>query len=149
MVAGYHAFMVGVCNRINSDGTYRMGDTMTNITESDGITGGQKFDYDKAPVVQGCLAYFPRAIKAVAFVSRYGATKYGVPYSDKNWERVEDGENRYEAALVRHLLSIHEEGVEFDEESGMLHKAHLAWNALATLELALRRREEERGDGAV
>lgn len=138
MVVSYHAALDSSCNFLNSDGIYRMGGPMT---------AGTKLDHDKAPVVQGCLAYFPRAITAVAFVSKYGATKYQVPYSDKNWERVSDGETRYEAAIVRHLLAVHENGSEFDDESGMLHKAHLAWNALATLELALRRREEERGDG--
>lgn len=97
---------------------------------------GKKYDLGKSPIVQGCLHYFPTALKAVAEVSAYGADKYCVPFSDKNWARVADGANRYMDADGRHLLGEAEEGM-YDRESGLLHAAHHAWDALARLQLLL------------
>lgn len=98
----------------------------------------KKFDGGKAPVMQGLVDYFPRALKAIADISAYGAQKYG---AFGGWARVPDGQRRYDDALMRHLI----EGriVECDEESGKLHMAHRAWNDLATLELFLRSCEAE------
>lgn len=81
---------------------------------------------------------FPRALKAVAEISTYGARKY----SPRGWEKVPQGVERYTDALGRHLLD-ELAGEMVDPESGRLHAAHLAWNALARLELQLR---ENRGD---
>lgn len=97
---------------------------------------GKKSDKDLPPIVQGCLAYFPKALLAVADVSKMGALKYNVPYADKNWARVPDGYNRYTDALGRHLAKEHIEGL-YDAESNLLHAAHAAWDALARLELLL------------
>lgn len=94
---------------------------------------GAKLDAGKSPVVQGCLAYFPRALKAVADVSAFGASKYAW----KGWESVPDGVNRYANALGRHITDEAIEGP-ITKDSGLLHKAHIAWNALAALELYLR-----------
>ena len=98
---------------------------------------GKKQDVDKTPLMEGCLAYFPRALNAVAYVSAYGSGKYNVGYADKNWERVPTAIVRYTNALARHLVA---EGVDgaFDPESRLRHAAHLAWNALARLELILK-----------
>lgn len=99
------------------------------------MSEGRKFDGGKSPVVQGCLHYFPQALLAVGKVSEYGANKYSVPYSDKNWGRLNNAFNRYTDGLGRHLLL---EGLDqWDEESKLLHAAHAAWNALARLELLL------------
>lgn len=92
---------------------------------------GVKLDAGKPAVVRGCLSYFPLALKAVAAVSEFGATKY----TWDGWESVENGVERYTEALGRHLLDI-KKGV--DTDSGLSHRAHLAWNALASLELAAR-----------
>lgn len=105
---------------------------------------GKKFDSGKSPVVQGGLHYFPRAIMAVAAVSDYGANKYDVPFSEKNWELVSDGFNRYTDGLGRHLclegLEQYDTGT-YDptgaKGSELLHAAHVAWNALARLEKLL------------
>ena len=44
----------------------------------------------------------------------------------------------YAGRAMRHLLAeSHTE--RYDDESGMLHAAHVAWNALARLEILLRR----------
>ena len=102
---------------------------------------GSKLDKGKAPVMQGVLQYFPRALKAIAEISEVGANKY----SWKGWESVDDGENRYGNAMARHILAEDIEGP-FDNGpggTGKLHAAQSAWNALARLELMLRRIEHE------
>lgn len=107
---------------------------------------GKKLDAGKAPVQQAALDYFPRAIKAVANISAFGATKYSVAYSDKNWSRVPGAKGRYHDALGRHLLDESIDGP-YAEDSGLLHAAHAAWNALAYLELLLAEGQPERKDG--
>lgn len=79
---------------------------------------------------------FPRALLAVAEVATYGANKY----CEDGWRSVPDGIKRYTDAKDRHRLfgAIEER----DPESGLLHAAHEAWNALAVLELKLRGGEQ-------
>lgn len=95
---------------------------------------GAKLDAGKAPIFQGVIDYFPRAIAQVAAVSAFGASKYAW----KGWETVPDGVNRYSNAGMRHLIDEAIEGP-ITIDSGLLHKAHAAWNALAALELTLRK----------
>lgn len=104
---------------------------------------GKKFDAGKAPVAQGFDAYFPKAKAAVANVSKFGKEKYSVEYADKNWMRVEGGAGRYEDALGRHS-DAHVSGELYADDSKLLHAAHRAWNAMATLELLLRSGVKER-----
>lgn len=99
---------------------------------------GAKMDAGKSPVLQGALQYFPRAIKAVSDVSHVGAKKYAW----KGWEAVPDGINRYGDAMGRHILAETIEGP-IDHETQQLHASQTAWNALARLELILRRIEQE------
>lgn len=96
---------------------------------------GSKLDAGKPAVFQGLLDYFPRACRAVANVSTKGAEKY----SWKGWETVSDGENRYRNAMMRHVCDEAIEG-RLDKD-GFIHRAQVAWNALASLELMLRREE--------
>lgn len=104
----------------------------------DKVEGGTiKYDGGKAPIYRGVLSYFPRAISAVASVSAFGASKYAW----NGWEGVDDGINRFSDALVRHL-AYEGSGEVNDPDSGHLHAAHTAWNALARLELMLRDKEE-------
>jgi len=98
------------------------------------VSDGKKYDAGKAPLAQGCLAYFAKALTEVADVSAYGANKYNVLYSAQNWRNVEGAEGRYLDALVRHVAA-HASGDAVDSESGKRHLAHAAWNALALLEL--------------
>ena len=100
-------------------------------------TPGAKADDGKSPVMQGVLQYFPRALLEVGRVSKAGAEKY----SWKGWERVSDGPIRYGNALVRHILLEDMEGP-YDRDTGLLHVAQEAWNALARLELILREMED-------
>ena len=93
---------------------------------------GAKLDAGKSPVLRGALGYFPRALMAVADVSAFGARKYAW----KGWQTVPDGVARYGDALARHLLLEAADGPN-DADSGLMHAAHAAWNALARLELML------------
>lgn len=96
---------------------------------------GAKLDAGKAPVSQGLLSYFPRALLEVAKVSGHGAENY----TWCGWLQVPDGERRYRDAMGRHILEGHI--TEYDQKSCMLHMAHVAWNSLAVLELMLMERE--------
>ena len=79
-----------------------------------------------------------RALLAVADISQYGATKYAW----KGWMSVPDGVDRYGDALMRHLIAEATDGP-IDQETGLLHAAQVAWNALARLELMLRTGEDD------
>jgi len=94
---------------------------------------GAKLDSGKPSVYRGLLAYFPRACLAVAEVSTVGAKKYAW----EGWKTVPDGYNRYSDALGRHIVYEHIDG-SLDADTGLLHAAHTAWNAMARLELLLK-----------
>ena len=94
-------------------------------------------DAGKPQVVRGFMHYFPRAIMEVARISEFGASKYAW----NGWEAVDDGIRRYQEAGARHILKEAIEG-QNDSDSGLLHLAHEAWNAMATLELKLRELEK-------
>jgi hypothetical protein len=98
---------------------------------------GAKDDDDKPPVGL-VFESFPRALLAVAKVAGDGANKY----TRGGWRTVQDGMTRYSDAQGRHTLKQFIEGPN-DKESGSLHLAHAAWNALAILELALRETSNE------
>ena len=73
---------------------------------------------------------FSNALWKVGEVGTFGANKY----TDNGWQSVENGKDRYTDALLRHLFRYFN-GEKTDDESGLSHLAHLAWNALAILEL--------------
>jgi hypothetical protein len=86
-----------------------------------------------------CLAGFSRAFREVAQVTTEGAKKY----TPNGWATVPDGANRYMEAFGRHMLDLGE-GKVFDDGpggTGRRHKAQMAWNLLASLELELRQEE--------
>jgi len=67
-------------------------------------------------------------IEEVVKVYTAGAKKY----APNSWQNVPDGYNRYKAAMFRHLVEF-EKGNPIDEETGCLHIAQVAWNAIAML----------------
>lgn len=97
---------------------------------------GAKLDAGK-PRVGLMFKGFARALLRVAEVTTYGANKY----TPDGWQSVQDGEARYLDAQCRHMLKGFIE--ECDKDTDIEHMAHDAWNALARLELALRRKEGE------
>lgn len=93
---------------------------------------GIKHDAGK-PTYALALTMFRHALAAVDRVARHGAEKYG---SD-NFATVPDGEARYSEALLRHFIESRIGNT--DPVTGLDHDAQAAWNALARLELRLRR----------
>jgi hypothetical protein len=69
----------------------------------------------------------PYAVEQLAKVFTKGAEKYAV----RNWE----GGMKWSkmiASLKRHIAA-YEKGEDFDQESGLYHMAHAAWNAMALI----------------
>lgn len=94
---------------------------------------GAKLDSGK-PRVSLVLGDFSRALVEVSKVGTFGANKY----SDSGWVSVPRGIERYSDAMLRHYLA-ERQGKRTDPDSGLSHLAHMAWNALAMLELTLRK----------
>lgn len=77
------------------------------------------------------------ALEAVAEVLTYGAKKY----ADNNWQKVENAVTRYRAALLRHYCAF-QRGEAYDAESGLLHAAHMATNAIFILWFEIQKGKE-------
>ena len=89
------------------------------------LTPGKKFDSEKP------MLYLlpPRSINEVGKVLTYGAQKY----DPENWRKVDDLQNRYTSAALRHIFA-HMEGEEDDKETGLSHLAHAMCCLLFKLE---------------
>ena len=96
---------------------------------------GAKLDAGKVRMGLVLLG-FARALQEVGKVGTYGAAKY----SDNGWMQVPDGQARYTDAMMRHLFK-EAIGEQCDKDTGILHAAHAAWNALARLDFMIRDRE--------
>lgn len=69
-------------------------------------------------------------IEDIVKVYTSGANKYG----ENTWQLLDNGYQRYKAAMLRHLLE-YEKGNKVDEDTGCQHLAQVAWNAIAMLYL--------------
>lgn len=104
---------------------------ITYNSEENGV--GVKYDSEKPRVdllIDGC----PLSLEAISKVLTFGSKKY----ADHNWQHVEDGEQRYKAALMRHVLAS-AKGEKVDSETGLSHLAHAACCVLFMLELELKK----------
>jgi hypothetical protein len=99
---------------------------------------GAKLDAGKPDC--SLLNYFGLALLEVSKVGTFGAEKY----TRGGWQHVDNGINRYTAAMIRHWLQ--EKYNEYDSDLPVLHAAQVAWNALARLELILREKEKQYGE---
>lgn len=90
--------------------------------------GGLRYDEGKEAV----YLMPPDALMELGRVYGVGAKKY----APRNWERGMRL-SKVLGPLMRHLFRW-QMGQDRDEESGQLHLAHVAWNALALLTYALR-----------
>jgi hypothetical protein len=97
-----------------------------NISQEswDNLVGAKKYDngkdrWDLLPL---------QPIREVVKVFTYGASKYG----QDQWQKLDNFEDRYYAAALRHL-SAWRLGEENDQESGLHHLAHCVWNIIALL----------------
>ncbi len=93
---------------------------------------GAKLDHGKNRLGL-VLGGFSQALEQVGRVGTYGANKY----TDNGWMEVQNGVQRYTDAMLRHQFKMLG-GEAFDPDTGLLHAAHAAWNALAVLELKMR-----------
>lgn len=72
-------------------------------------------------------------IEKVVEIYTFGAKKY----KENSWQNLPNGYQRYKAALFRHIVA-YEKGEVYDSESGYMHLAHAAWNAIAMLYFGMR-----------
>lgn len=98
------------------------------------ICTGVKLDNEK-PKLADMLFCFQEVLPELCKIYEFGTNKYGVG----NWKKVEDGENRFKNALIRHFLS----NKKYDYETGVLETAHVAYNALMVLWFELQRGNNE------
>ena len=87
---------------------------------------GIKYDNGK-PRIGEMIMDFAKPLLQVCKVWEFGAHKY----KKSNWKKVENGWDRYTNAMTRHQLL--EETEYYDDETGIPHAVHTAWNALARL----------------
>lgn len=92
---------------------------------------GIKYDTDK-PRLAEMIIDFKEPLLELCKVWEFGANKY----SKSNWKFVDNGKDRYTNAMLRHL--VQEDDSLVDDESGLLHASHIAFNALARLYFILR-----------
>ncbi len=97
-----------------------------------------KYDQQK-PNIQLVLGDFASALMKVSVVGTMGAEKY----TPHGWKTVPNGSERYSSALLRHWAK-HSSGELTDDESGLSHLAHMAWNALAVLQLEIEAPKENK-----
>ena len=94
-------------------------------------TGKSRLDLVQWPLVTG-----------IGDVLAYGAKKYEA----NNWQHVANGDARYFAAAMRHLIA-YRSGEVLDPESGLNHLAHAATNLMFLLhiqtEAALRAKDQK------
>lgn len=95
---------------------------------------GTKYDTGK-PRLFEMIEDFKEPLEEVAKVWAFGADKY----KKHNWAYVDNAYDRYSNALVRHLV----QGKTCDDESKLLHAAHVAWNSLARLHFILEEQKEK------
>lgn len=98
---------------------------------------GKKHDEDKAEIWR-ILQQFPLALEQVTRCSMFGHSKYELNGDWQNFSRLDNAYDRFSNSLCRHIM---EGGL--NDESGLDNDAHVAWNALARLEVKLRKERED------
>lgn len=98
---------------------------------------GLKHDQGKIDLTY--LEDFELALDAICEVAEFGNKVKG--YDRSSWLLVPEGFRRYTAAMLRHWKG--EKRQPLDDESKLHHAKHVAWNALARLEIMLREKEKE------
>jgi hypothetical protein len=92
---------------------------------------GTKYDNGKLRLAE-MIIDFRVAMEELCKVWEFGANKY----EKSNWKKLANPIDRYTNAMLRHLLA--EETNLVDDESNLLHAAHIAFNALARLHFIVR-----------
>lgn len=92
------------------------------------MTKGVKHDSGK-PLAGLMVKDFAGALLAVSEVTTFGAGLY----APSNWRVVDNAEDRYWNAMIRHILD-YAAGDTKDSDSRLPCLAHIAWNVLALLQ---------------
>jgi len=100
------------------------------------MSEGKKYDGEKPRM----YLIPPKAITEVAKVLTFGAEKY----DPENWRKLEDLQNRYSSAALRHIFA-HLDDSELDEDSGLSHLAHAICCLLFKLEIELEEKSKKEG----
>ena len=108
---------------------------MDNYHKVDGAKG---LKYDDTKPEMYLLP--PLATLEVGKILTYGANKY----SPDNWRKLDNLQNRYTSAAMRHMLA-HMSGEENDKETGVSHLAHAICCLMFKLEDELLEESEEEG----
>ena len=82
-------------------------------------------------------------IEEIVKVYTAGAKKY----APNNWMHLENGYERYKAALFRHICEF-ERGNWLDADTGCIHLAQVAWNAIAMLHIEMEKRKGNNTDNS-
>lgn len=74
-------------------------------------------------------------LEKIVEVYTAGARKYG----PNRWQTLDNGYQRYKAAMLRHLVEF-EKGNVIDPDTGCHHLAQVAWNAISMLYFSLKKK---------
>jgi hypothetical protein len=104
---------------------------MTGVVsiEKDGMLPSSAQKRKEVPIHSGVIKYFPRALAAVAELSRIGNEQHN-PGKPLHWDRSKSGDEL--DALSRHLI----EAGTIDTD-GVRHSTKVCWRGLANLEKEL------------
>ena len=108
------------------------GDELIQIMKN--LEQGRKYDGGKPQL----YLLPPKSINEVGKVLTFGAEKY----DPHNWRKVDDLQNRYSSAALRHIFA-HIDGEDADEETGLSHLAHAICCLMFKLEDELLGKSEE------
>ena len=107
-------------------------------TTGDALRERNSAERKAEPLHAGVLLYFPDALAAVARVSKAGNDKHN-PGEPLHWSRGKS--NDHANCCARHSLTLEA----LDAESGEQEAAHMAWRALAQLQLLEEKRLVAKG----
>ena len=79
----------------------------------------------------------PKALLEVGMVLTEGAEKYG----DRNWKKLDNLQERYTSAALRHMMA-HMAGETYDEETNLSHLAHAICCLMFKLEVEIEEGDE-------
>ena len=100
---------------------------------------GKKFDTQKPKT----YLLPPKALMEVSKVLTIGAEKY----DEENWRKLDNLQNRYTGATLRHLFA-HMDGEQLDSETDLSHLAHAVCCLLFKLEIEIEKSQKKSGRGS-
>ena len=111
-----------------------MGNKFLTLVARGSIMEGKKYDGEKPRM----YLLPPKALIEVSKVLTFGANKY----DENNWSKLDNLQNRYTGAALRHIFA-HMDGEDLDPETDLDHLAHAICCLLFKLEAKLGESKEE------